>query len=182
MAIDLRQPFFNPITGESFRLIDHTEAAYVTEWLVQPSGFVPFEHVHVNQDEVFHVEEGQLLARVDGREARASAGETLIVPRGHRHIARNIGGGVLRCTLEYRPGLDTPKVFQCFAGLTNDGELTRSGLVHPFKMMYFMQKMRAQAVGRPASIPTPLFKSLTLIAFALGGALGWGEQYRRYTQ
>jgi quercetin dioxygenase-like cupin family protein len=182
MAVDLSLPFFNPVTGETFRLLEVSQQAYLTEWHVQPGGYVPFEHVHLNQDEVFHVEAGRLQVRIDGRERQAGPGETLTVRRGRRHLARNSGEETLRCRLEYRPALDTFQVFQCFSGLTRDGELNRRGLVHPLKMMYFMQKMRARALGRPSGIPTPLFRALMLAALPLGEVLGWQAQYRRYTQ
>ena len=57
MAIDLYQPFTNPITRETFRCISSTEAAYTMEWTLYPGGYVPFEHVHVSQDETFHIQQ-----------------------------------------------------------------------------------------------------------------------------
>jgi len=47
MAIDLYQPFTNPVTKETFRCLSCTDEAYAMEWIVQPEGYVPFEHIHV---------------------------------------------------------------------------------------------------------------------------------------
>lgn len=66
MAIDLYQPFTNPITRETFRCVSSTEEAFTMEWTVHPGGYVPFEHVHVNQDEIFHIQRGEMRAKVMG--------------------------------------------------------------------------------------------------------------------
>jgi quercetin dioxygenase-like cupin family protein len=182
MVIDLYQPFTNPITGETFRCLSSNEQAYITEWVVQPGGFVPFEHVHPAQDEVFHVKQGELRAVIDGRETFASAGVTLTIPRRARHIAGNNGPEALACVLEYRPGLDSERVFQCFGGLTLDGALDRRGLVHPMKMMYFMRKMNARAVTRPAYLPGPVFGRLMDFSLVAGALAGWEGLYRRYVE
>src|SRR5215213_493430 len=82
MAIDLYQPFTNPITCETFRCISSTDEAFTMEWTVHPGGYVPFEHVHVNQDEIFHVQRGEMRARVRGVTKLAKVGDTLTIPRG----------------------------------------------------------------------------------------------------
>ncbi len=182
MAIDLYQPFFNKITGESFKLISFNEQAYITEWYVEPKGYVPFEHVHLEQDEIFQVLEGELSVLINGKQMFAKAGETLTVPRGQRHIASNAGTDILHCRLEYRPGLDMPQVFQCCAGLTITEDLTPNGLVNPLKMMYFMQKLQAKAVARPAYIPTRFFFGLMKISYILGELFGWEAELKQFTQ
>ena len=83
--------------------------------------------------------------------------------------------------LEYRPGLDSVKVFQCFAGLTLDGDVDRRGLVNPLKMMYFLRKMKARALVRPAYLPGPIFRLLMEFFFLFGSIAGWGKLYDKYT-
>ena len=78
MAIDLYQSFTNPVTKETFRCLSSTEEAYVMEWIVQPDGYVPFEHVHVHQDEIFHVQ-----ARRDPRSDQSSRTNRHKRPDGH---------------------------------------------------------------------------------------------------
>lgn len=181
MPIDLYRPFTNPITRETFRCLSSTEEAYTTEWIVQPGGYVPFEHVHLSQDEIFHIRRGEIRMRIDGREQVGSAGQTVTIPRGARQIAYNDQPDVLDCVLEYRPALDSYKVFQCFGGLTLDRDLDRNGLVNPLKMMYLLRRMKAAALARPAYLPTPLFRLLMESCFAAGSLAGWEKIYRKYT-
>lgn len=181
MSVDLYQPFTNRITGETFRCLSSAPEAYVTEWVVEPGGYVPFEHVHLAQDEVFHVKEGELRAVIQGREHILGAGQTITMPRGTRQIAYNNKPEVLRCVLEYRPGLDSYAVFQCFGGLTLDRDMDRRGLINFAKMMYFMEKMGAKAIARPAFVPTVVFRLFMKLFYLVGAALGWERMYRRYT-
>jgi mannose-6-phosphate isomerase-like protein (cupin superfamily) len=181
MAVDVYQPFTNHITGETFRCLSASAEAYVTEWVVQPGGFVPFEHVHLAQDEIFHVKHGRLRARLDGREFVLGAGQSINMPRGSRQVARNDGPGVLECVLEYRPGLDSIVMFQCFGGLVHDGDVNRQGVPNPVKMMYFMRRAGARAIARPVYLPGPFFRLALHVCFAIGSLAGWDRLYGRYT-
>jgi len=182
MAIDLYQPFTNPVTKETFRCLSCTEEAYAMEWTVQPQGYVPFEHIHVSQDEIFHVKQGEIRVVIDGQQQIGRAGETVTVPRGRRHIAFNNTSETLVCVVEYRPGLDISKSFQCFSGLTCDGDISgRYGINIP-KMMYFMKRMNLQALARPASLPGPVFDMLRNIFYLYGSLAGWENLYRKYTE
>ena len=51
----------------------------------QPYGDSAPLHVHRNEDEVFHILEGRIRFVVDGRERIASAGETVLAPKGLPH-------------------------------------------------------------------------------------------------
>jgi hypothetical protein len=48
MAVNLYDGFINEITGESFRCISFSKGTFAFEWTVQPNGYVPFEHIHIN--------------------------------------------------------------------------------------------------------------------------------------
>jgi mannose-6-phosphate isomerase-like protein (cupin superfamily) len=181
MPVDLYQPFTNRVTGETFRCLSSTEEAYTTEWIVQPGGFVPFEHVHLAQDETFRVLEGELQAVINGRTQVIRAGQSITVLRGQRQTARNNSPTeVLRCVLQYRPALDSYGAFQCFGGLTLDGSYGRSGVVSPAKMLYLMEKAKTQSVARPALIPTPVFRLLMKFFYVFGSLAGWEKLYRKY--
>lgn len=180
--IDLYQPFTNPISRETFRCTSFTEESYTMDWIVAPGGFVPFEHIHTNQDELFHVKQGELRAKVDGREHVGVAGETVIVKRGSRHIGRNEKNEALVCVVEYKPGLDCYTAFQCFAGLTIDNDMTRDGIPNPMKMLYFLRRMNAQTLARPAFIPDFLFKLLMETFYVIGTVAGWEKLYKKYTE
>ena len=55
MAVDLDTPCVNPVTGETFQTLSHDPGAFVMQWTVLPGGYVPFEHIHLKQDEIFHI-------------------------------------------------------------------------------------------------------------------------------
>ena len=181
MPVDLYEPFKNPITGETFRCLSLSEEAYTTEWLLEPDGYVPFRHIHVRQDEIFHVQGGETRVVIDGREHIGAPGQTVRVPRGVRHIAYNNKPELLRCVVEYRPALDHYRVMQCFGGLTLDRDVGRGGIVNIPKMMYFMQEMNAQAVAIPSFVPAPFFGLFMRVFHIVGSTAGWDELYRKYT-
>jgi quercetin dioxygenase-like cupin family protein len=182
MAIDLYQPFTNPVTKETFRCLSCTEEAYVMEWIVAPEGYVPFEHIHVSQDEIFHVKQGEIRVKINRQEQFGRTGQMVTVPHGVRHIAYNNILETLVCIVEYRPGLDISKWFQCFGGLTNDRDVHgRYGINIP-KMMYFMKKMNAKAIARPTNVPAPIFGLLVSSFYLVGELAGWERLYKRYTE
>lgn len=182
MAIDLYQPFTNPVTKETFRCLSSTEEAYIMEWIVAPEGYVPFEHIHVSQDEIFHVKQGEIRVLINRQQQIGTVGQTVTVPCGVRHIAYNNTPETLICVVEYRPGLGISKYFQCFGGLTCDGEVRgRYGINIP-KMMYFMRRMNAQALARPPSIPEPVFSLLMNTFYLVGTFAGWEKLYKKYTE
>ena len=152
------------------------------EWTVHPGGYVPFEHVHVNQDEIFHVERGEIRARINGSEQHiGKVGETIVVPRGTKHIAFNDKDVPLVCIVDYKPGLDHYKSMQCFAGLTLDGAIDRRGLVNIPKIMYLLKKGNIQSLPRPAFAPDFVFRLGMDVFYALGSVMGWEALYRKYT-
>ncbi len=51
-------------------------------------GDSPPLHIHHNEDEIFHVLEGEVRYHVGDRERRARAGETLLAPKGIPHTYR----------------------------------------------------------------------------------------------
>jgi len=57
--VDLYVGFTNKITGEHFRWISETRDSITFHWTVQPQGCVPFEHIHINEDEIFHIRYGE---------------------------------------------------------------------------------------------------------------------------
>lgn len=152
------------------------------EWIVEPRGYVPFEHIHVSQDEIFHVKHGEIRVLIDRKEAFGRAGDTVIVPRGIRHIAYNNIPERLVCVVEYKPGLDMSRYFQCFGGLTSDRDVHgRYGINIP-KMIYFMKRMNVKALARPGNIPAPFFGVLMNTCYLLGIVAGWEKLYRKYTE
>jgi quercetin dioxygenase-like cupin family protein len=85
--------FLNTHVIVRIRHTDGADGLSVLEHHV-PHGDSPPLHVHRNEDEVFHVLEGELRFIAGGRELRASAGESLLAPKGvpHTYRAESPGG------------------------------------------------------------------------------------------
>jgi len=146
-----------------------------------PRGYVPFEHVHVNQDEIFQIQRGEMRVRVRGVAKVARVGDTLTIPRGTRHIAFNDKEEPLVCIVEYKPGLDHYKTMQCFAGLTLDCEYDRRGLVNFAKVLFMLRKVNALSITRPAFAPDWFFRLGMNTFFVIGSILKWETLYEKYT-
>ena len=181
MSVNLYEGFSNPIAGETFRCLSASRESILFDWLVAPGGYVPFEHVHLTQDEIFSVISGELRIIINGQEYIAGAGEIIIVPKGKRHIAFNNKPEPLHCTTKFQPALETYPYFQCFGGLIMDGYLTENGSVNFARMLYFLRKMKARCITRPTSIPAALFNLATYICYYIGVIAGWSKLYRKYT-
>ncbi len=151
------------------------------EWIVQPGGYVPFEHVHINQDEIFHVQQGEIRVKINGHVHIGEAGQTVFIPRGLKHIAYNNRPEKLVCIVDYKPGLDHYKTMQCFAGLTLDGDIDRSGMVNIPKIMYLLKKAKARSLPRPAFVPDLLFRLGMNVFYPVGQLFGWESLYQKYT-
>ncbi|TND03689.1 MAG: Cupin 2 barrel domain-containing protein [Bacteroidetes bacterium] len=181
MATNIYEPCTNPISGETFRAISFDKDAFVMQWTVQPEGYVPFEHVHLNQDEIFHVKKGEMRVVIAGKEQIAKAGESITIPKRVVHVAYNNKAEVLDCIVEYKPGLDHDVFMQCLCGLTNDGLNDKKGGISIPRMGYFLARMNAKCMARPTEIPAPLF-NIALRFFYLRGVLsGWSRLFEKYT-
>jgi oxalate decarboxylase/phosphoglucose isomerase-like protein (cupin superfamily) len=135
----------------------------------------------VNQDEIFHVQRGEIRARVKGVTHHGKAGDTLTITRGTRHIAFNDRDAPLVCIVEYKPGLDHYKMMQCFAGLTLDCLYDKRGLVNIPRIMFMLKMVNAQSLTRPAFAPDWLFHLGMNTFFTIGSILKWEALYKKYT-
>jgi mannose-6-phosphate isomerase-like protein (cupin superfamily) len=95
-----------------------------------PGSPFPPSHLHPAQDEHFEVERGRMLFVVDGAEHIVRAGQTLDIPRGTAHRARNASrteAAVVRW--ETRPALRTTEFFTTAAQLGDGMGLLDAGLL-----------------------------------------------------
>jgi hypothetical protein len=135
----------------------------------------------VAQDEIFRVERGEMRAKVNGEEKFGKVGDTLIAPRGVKHIAYNDKDEPLMCIVEYKPGLDHYTTMQCFAGLTMDGFMDRKGLVNIPRIMYLLKRADALSLPRPAFAPEWMFRLGMEFFYRVGTIFGWESLYKKYT-
>lgn len=62
-----------------------------------PYGESPPLHIHRNEDEIFHILEGEMRIHIDGKETMARAGETVLAPKGKPHSFRVESKDGARC-------------------------------------------------------------------------------------
>jgi Cupin domain len=87
-----------------------------------PSGWSLPPHRHHNEAETIHIVEGEFEMEVDGKRLRASAGETIHIPRGVIHSGRNIGTDAGRRVLLFGPaGME--RFFLEAGACSPDGEI-----------------------------------------------------------
>ncbi|MEW9806588.1 cupin domain-containing protein [Mesorhizobium marinum] len=78
---------------------------------LMPYGKSPPLHIHRNEDQVFHVLEGEILIHIDGVETVARAGETVLAPKGVPHSFRVESREGARC-LTITSGGDLEKMIR----------------------------------------------------------------------
>ncbi|MCD6012577.1 MAG: cupin protein [Flavipsychrobacter sp.] len=182
MAVNIYESVVNAKTGETFRCIKVTPEAFTMQWTLEPKGYVPFEHIHYNQDEIFTVQKGELKVIIDGVPHIAGPGGRIVVPKGVRHIASNNKEEVMDAVVDYTPTLDHVPFFQCFFGMQHDGHIDKkNGGVKIPMIGYFMKKMKCQALARPTSIPAAAFNIALNVFYIMGVLKGWDKLYKKYT-
>lgn len=74
--------------------VDNRDAISILEHHA-PYNDSPPLHIHRNEDEVFHILDGEFRFVVDGQEHRRKAGDILLIPKGtpHSYCIESDGGG-----------------------------------------------------------------------------------------
>src|SRR6266480_2663044 len=164
----------NPVTGERivFRRTTAESGGAVLSfaYFLPAGGSVPLAHVHPRQEERFEVVSGRARVRVGRRLMRASAGESVVVPRGSVHRLWNDGEDELQVFVEFRPALRTEEGFEQLFGLARDGKLGRRGFPHPLQIAVMAKEYRdeAQFPFLPAVVQRALIAPLAAIGARLG--------------
>jgi quercetin dioxygenase-like cupin family protein len=129
-----------------------------------PGSTYPPPHYHPEQTELFEVEQGAMLYMVDGEERRVDAGETLELPPGTVHQARNASAtqpAIIRW--ETRPALRTEVFFRTSAAMAKTGRptrLERALLAHEYRDVFRLTGPRGSMVPFLAAVARLLGRSL----------------------
>lgn len=86
-------------------------AVFLAEHIVPPGYGVP-PHIHDDEDEVFHILEGQLTLDSDAGASLAGPGDTVILPRGGLHGFRNASEAPVRFLVVAADGRQTMAMFR----------------------------------------------------------------------
>jgi mannose-6-phosphate isomerase-like protein (cupin superfamily) len=172
----------NPVTGERivFRrtTADSGGAVLSFAYFLPAGGSVPLAHVHPRQEERFEIVSGRARIRVGRRLRGASAGESVVVPRGVVHRLWNDGENELHVFVEFRPALRTEEGFEQLFGLARDGKLSRRGFPHPLQIAVMAKEYRDEA--QFPLVPTVVQRALIAPLAAIGVRRGYRAVDPRY--
>jgi len=126
-----------------------------------PGSPFPPAHFHPGQSELFEVEQGAMVYLVDGEQRRIEAGESLELPPGTTHRARDASAAesaVIRW--ETRPALRSEIFFRTAAALGDAGALEQAMLAHEFRDVFRVSGPLALLVPALAALARLLGRSL----------------------
>ena len=173
------QIIHNPVSGERIEFIrtasDTGGELLELELELSADGHVPGAHVHPEQEERFHVLEGEMTFRLGARRIVAGPGETVVVPAGRVHKFANRSGAPVRARVEVEPALDMERLLETTAELAHEGNVTRKGMPRPLHLALFVRRFRREV--RAPFPPAPVVAALLAPLAALATARGHAERY-----
>ncbi len=95
-----------------------TGGAYVLAELLLPPGVAGPSGRRLEQRESLEVLYGRVALQGDGRERLLDAGEIVRLEAGHGRRWRNVGAGLARVLVEFRPALDAEALIARLVGPT----------------------------------------------------------------
>jgi quercetin dioxygenase-like cupin family protein len=167
---------FNPATGERyvFRATARCTGGLLLELdgFLAPSGGVPAEHVHPEQEERFELIAGASAFKLDGKELVAAPGDVVAVRSGVRHIWWNCGASEVHARITFRPALRTEEFLRTLFALVAAGRTDSKGRPGLLRGAVLMHEFRREA--RPAWPPWGIQRALLPPAAWVGRRLGYG--------
>src|SRR5690348_16471753 len=171
----------NPVTGERIVVLQSAQETdgelFAFELTVKPHGFVAVEHIHLKQEETFEVTRGTIRFRINGQEADAVVGQSVVVPSGTPHSWWIASDEEVAATVWLRPALYTEAFFETFFGLARDGKTNKRGLPNVFQTAVLVADY--QDVTK-VLLPPPVQILLKLLT-PLARLLGYRSSYRQYS-
>jgi mannose-6-phosphate isomerase-like protein (cupin superfamily) len=127
----------------------------------QPHGIGPMPHRHPLQEETFTVVTGTFAITVNGNEAVAHAGATVVVPPNALHFWRNAGHDELHIRTEFRPALHFEELIETLACLSQLGKVDRRGNPSLLQMCATLNAYDGEFVL--GTLPLPLQRFLVTV-------------------
>ena len=169
----------NPVSGETIEFLqtsaDTGGELLEFELMLTADGHVPGAHVHPEQEERFHVLEGEMTFRLGARKIVAGPGETVIVPAGRMHRFANRSGAPVKARVEVSPALDMEVLLETTTELALEGNVTRKGMPRPLHLALFVRRFRREV--RAPFPPAPIVRALLAPLAAIAASRGHAERY-----
>ena len=173
------QTLENPVSGERITFLqtaaDTDGALLEFELELSADGHVPGAHVHPEQEERFHVLEGEMTFRLGARRIVATAGETVVVPAGRVHRFANKSGAPVRARVEVVPALGMEQLLETTVELALEGNTTRKGMPKPLHLALFVRRYQREV--RAPFPPAPLVRALMAPLHAIARKRGYDARY-----
>lgn len=138
-----------------------------------PGSPFPPTHFHPAQSELFEVESGAMIYVVDGTQRRLAAGQTLELPPGTPHKARNASAtetAVVRW--ETRPALRAEDFHRTAATLGAAGPLDSALLAHTYRAEFRATGLLGLVIPAVAALARLLGRSLPDVEHGDAGHAG----------
>jgi quercetin dioxygenase-like cupin family protein len=120
-----------PHTGEKFVFVETTEQTggerLVLDFFVNPGGFSPRPHVHLDVEERVHVRAGRVSLTLSGETTELGPGESAVVPVHVPHGLEAAGDEQAHMTIEVIPAGAFEPLFETVFGLYRDGKSDAHG-------------------------------------------------------
>ena len=169
----------NPVSGETIEFLktsaDTGGELLEFELTLTPDGHVPGAHVHPEQEERFHVLEGEMTFRLGARKIVAGPGETVTVPAGRVHKFANKSGAPVKARVEVVPALDMEDLLTTTAELAIEGNTNRKGMPKPLHLALFVRRFEREV--RAPFPPPAVVNALMAPLAAIGRLRGHAERY-----
>jgi quercetin dioxygenase-like cupin family protein len=167
---------FNPATGERyvFRAAAGSTVGPLLELdgFLAPSGGVPAEHVHPEQEERFELIAGASGFKLDRQELVAAPGDVVVVRPGMRHVWWNRGASEVHARITFRPALRTEEFLRALFALVAAGRTDAQGRPGLLRGAVLMHEFQREV--RLAWPPWSIQRALLPPAAWLGRRLGYG--------
>jgi quercetin dioxygenase-like cupin family protein len=175
---------FNPATGERyvFRATARCTGGLLLELdgFLAPTGGVPAEHVHPEQEERFELIAGASVFKLDGQGLVAAPGDVIVVRPGMRHIWWNCGASEVHARITFRPALRTEEFLRTLFALLavgRSGGKARPGLLRGAVLMHDFQR-EVRLAWPPWSIQRVLLPPAAWLGRRFGEGASQGGESR----
>lgn len=107
----------------------------ITDGIIEPNGFVP-DYYHEWEDQIFHILEGEVKAKIGNDWFELTVGDTIHCPRGISHYIKNEGNTNARLLSYIFPGNRAEDFFAETSRQNHEGKHDKKLMEEKFGVFY----------------------------------------------